>query len=580
MKQARSIFHFLRDGSRRGERTVLVTLTEVTGSATRAPGEHMAVAESGAVMGSFSGGCVESAVIAEAQEVLAAGRPRQVRYGAGSPYIDIRLPCGGGIDLLFLPDPDYSQIALALDILERRRPLKLQLSSTCPFAASEAAEVDRTGWTGHDFLARHDPQLQLVVLGHGAEPGALLQMAEAYGAETLLFSPQASLVEEARARGTPAHLLRIVGRGDCFVLDPWSAAVTLFHDHDWETDLLLQALEQQPLFIGAMGSRRTHIERRNRLLEAGADPLAIDRIVGPVGLIAATRDPQTLAVSILAQVVQVYENVLARKVVDRPPELALNAAHRFDEHSAWGAPHLEALHKTSGNAATQSTLTETQSEEEETRSMAGISKIELSRRGLLAGSAATAAIVASPITSEAAPLPPSPTSASLPVSFEVNGAKRELKLDPRTTLLDALREHLHLTGTKKGCDHGQCGACTVMVDGVRINSCLSLAVMHEGDKITTIEGLGTPEKLHPMQAAFVKHDGYQCGYCTPGQICSAVAVLDEIKRGVPSHVQADLTVRPQATNIEMRERMSGNICRCGAYSNIAEAMAEVAGAKA
>jgi len=212
--------------------------------------------------------------------------------------------------------------------------------------------------------------------------------------------------------------------------------------------------------------------------------------------------------------------------------------------------------------------------------MAGISKIELSRRGLLAGSAATAAIVASPITSEAAPLPPSPTSASLPVSFEVNGAKRELKLDPRTTLLDALREHLHLTGTKKGCDHGQCGACTVMVDGVRINSCLSLAVMHEGDKITTIEGLGTPEKLHPMQAAFVKHDGYQCGYCTPGQICSAVAVLDEIKRGVPSHVQADLTVRPQATNIEMRERMSGNICRCGAYSNIAEAMAEVAGAKA
>ena len=177
-------------------------------------------------------------------------------------------------------------------------------------------------------------------------------------------------------------------------------------------------------------------------------------------------------------------------------------------------------------------------------------------------------------------MPPSPALASLPVSFEVNGTRRELKLDPRTTLLDALREHLRLTGTKKGCDHGQCGACTVMVDGVRINSCLSLAVMHEGDKITTIEGLGTPEKLHPMQAAFVKHDGYQCGYCTPGQICSAVAVLDEIKRGIPSFVQADLTDRPQATNIEMRERMSGNICRCGAYSNIAEAMAEVAGAKA
>ncbi len=228
----------------------------------------------------------------------------------------------------------------------------------------------------------------------------------------------------------------------------------------------------------------------------------------------------------------------------------------------------------------QSTPTDTQSEEKETRSMAGISEIELSRRGLIAASAATGAIAATPITAEAAPLPPSPAPVSLPVSFEVNGTRRELKLDPRTTLLDALREHLHLTGSKKGCDHGQCGACTVMVDGVRINSCLSLAVMHEGDKITTIEGLGTPEKLHPMQAAFVKHDGYQCGYCTPGQICSAVAVLDEIKRGVPSHVQADLTDRPQATNIEMRERMSGNICRCGAYSNIAEAMAEVAGAKA
>ena len=166
------------------------------------------------------------------------------------------------------------------------------------------------------------------------------------------------------------------------------------------------------------------------------------------------------------------------------------------------------------------------------------------------------------------------------VSFSVNGEPRALDLDLRTTLLDALREHLHLTGTKKGCDHGQCGTCTVMVNGRRMVSCLSLAAMHEGDEITTIEGLGTPDRMHPMQDAFLKHDGYQCGYCTPGQICSAVAVLDEIRRGVPSHVQADLSARPQPTNIEMRERMSGNICRCGAYSNIAEAMAEVAGAKA
>lgn len=167
-------------------------------------------------------------------------------------------------------------------------------------------------------------------------------------------------------------------------------------------------------------------------------------------------------------------------------------------------------------------------------------------------------------------------------SFEltVNGQVRLLNLDARTTLLDALREHLHLTGSKKGCDHGQCGACTVIVEGRRINSCLTLAIMHEGDQVTTIEGLGTPQNLHPMQAAFVKHDGYQCGYCTPGQICSAVAMLKEVEVGIPSHASLDLTAAPEATAAELRERMSGNICRCGAYSNIVDAIAEVAGSKA
>ncbi|WP_409934895.1 aldehyde dehydrogenase iron-sulfur subunit PaoA [Novosphingobium sp. 9] len=166
------------------------------------------------------------------------------------------------------------------------------------------------------------------------------------------------------------------------------------------------------------------------------------------------------------------------------------------------------------------------------------------------------------------------------VSLTVNERKQTLSLDPRTTLLDALREHLHLTGTKKGCDHGQCGACTVIVNGRRINSCLTLAVMHEGDHVTTIEGLGSPDNLHPMQAAFVKHDGFQCGYCTPGQICSAVSVLREIEAGVPSHVTVDVAKASPLTALEMRERMSGNICRCGAYSNISEAMLEVAGLEA
>ena len=165
-------------------------------------------------------------------------------------------------------------------------------------------------------------------------------------------------------------------------------------------------------------------------------------------------------------------------------------------------------------------------------------------------------------------------------ALKVNGRHLNVELDLRTSLLDALREHLHLTGTKKGCDHGQCGACTVIVEGRRINSCLTLAVMHEGERIVTIEGLGTPAAMHPMQTAFVKHDGYQCGYCTPGQICSAVAVLDEIEAGMPSHVSIDLNARPQATAAELRERMSGNICRCGAYSNIVDAISEVAGRKA
>src|SRR5215813_5837469 len=148
----------------------------------------------------------------------------------------------------------------------------------------------------------------------------------------------------------------------------------------------------------------------------------------------------------------------------------------------------------------------------------------------------------------------------LTVTFKVNGRQRKLKLDPRTSILDALREHLHLTGTKKGCDHGQCGACTVLVNGRRINSCLTLAVMHEGDEITTIEGLGSPEALHPLQAAFVERDGFQCGYCTSGQICSAVGMLDEVKDGWPSHATADVAAaKIELTGAEIRERMSGNI---------------------
>jgi xanthine dehydrogenase YagT iron-sulfur-binding subunit len=214
--------------------------------------------------------------------------------------------------------------------------------------------------------------------------------------------------------------------------------------------------------------------------------------------------------------------------------------------------------------------------------------LTVSRRAMLGAGVTTAALaVATPasvgaggVSEGTEPRTSTPPPAKMGVSLKVNGKVHALDLDPRTTLLDALREHLRLTGTKKGCDQGQCGACTVIVEGRRINSCLTLAVMHDGDSITTIEGLGTPDKLHPMQAAFVKHDGFQCGYCTPGQICSAVAMIEEVRAGIPSHVSAKLDGKPALSIEEIRERMSGNICRCGAYPNIVDAIVEVAGAKA
>ena len=163
------------------------------------------------------------------------------------------------------------------------------------------------------------------------------------------------------------------------------------------------------------------------------------------------------------------------------------------------------------------------------------------------------------------------------VTLTINGREHALDLDPRTSLLDALRYHLKLTGTKKGCDHGQCGACTVMLNGRRINSCLTLAVMHDGDEITTIEGLGEPGALSPLQAAFLRHDGYQCGYCTPGQIVSATAMLREADAGWPSHVSPALS-GPVALSVEeVSERMSGNLCRCAAYTGIVNAIRDAAG---
>ena len=163
------------------------------------------------------------------------------------------------------------------------------------------------------------------------------------------------------------------------------------------------------------------------------------------------------------------------------------------------------------------------------------------------------------------------------ITLRVNGEERELVVDTRSSLLDVLRERLGLTGAKKGCDHGQCGACTVLIDGRRANSCLCLAVAHQGEEITTVEGLAADGELHPVQRAFVEHDGFQCGYCTPGQICSAVGMLAEVEAGWPSHATAAVAEAPALDRDEIRERMSGNICRCGAYTNIIAALRQAAG---
>ncbi|HXN70716.1 MAG TPA: 2Fe-2S iron-sulfur cluster-binding protein [Bradyrhizobium sp.] len=216
---------------------------------------------------------------------------------------------------------------------------------------------------------------------------------------------------------------------------------------------------------------------------------------------------------------------------------------------------------------------------DEHESVTDLNSIEVTRRTVIETGTTALLLTALPGAALAGPVedkePPPP---AVKVDLQINGHSHSLVLDPRTTLLDALREHLALTGSKKGCDHGQCGACTVLIEGRRINSCLTLAVMHDGESITTIEGLASGDHLHPVQTAFVEHDGFQCGYCTSGQICSTIGMLAESRLGVPSYVTEDLT-RPAAelSDAEIRERMSGNICRCAAYPNIVAAIKQAAG---
>jgi xanthine dehydrogenase accessory factor len=288
-------------GARNGIDGVLVTLIGIEGSSSRAIGTQMAVLADGRHVGSFSGGCIERAIIAEALDVLGAGIARTVRYGIGSPYIDVRLPCGGGIDLLFTPHPDPAEVADALARLDRREAATLQLG---------------------DHLQTYAPRLRLIALGHGEDLAALVRLARAYGLDVCAYAPRddAAVDEGVLALVTRTRLPAIVG-------DAWTAVVFLFHDRDWEEFLLPQALDIAAFYHGAVGSRRTHRARIERLRKSGISEARIDALRGSIGLIPATRHPATLALSILAELVQDYEACAGRKAWG-PTEMAHGAMLR------------------------------------------------------------------------------------------------------------------------------------------------------------------------------------------------------------------------------------------------------------
>lgn len=298
MKDAAGIFRFLIDASWRGERTALITIIAVERTSSRAPGTHMAVSETGRFHGSFSGGCVEAAVVAEALRVLATGEAEVLRFGAGSRFIDIRLPCGGAVEFLVTPDPPLAVIDEALTrIAEAREPVCLALGLDGSISLGQPSEVE-----SDTFLVRHDPDLRLVIIGHGAEAIALARLGLAYGAEVLALSPDADLVVQVAAMGGQTKLLLTPARSPHLSIDPRTAVVLLFHDHDWEDELLAQALEGDAFFVGAMGSRLTHHRRLDALRARGLPEATIARVVGPIGMIPAARDPDTLALSAMAQI--------------------------------------------------------------------------------------------------------------------------------------------------------------------------------------------------------------------------------------------------------------------------------------
>jgi xanthine dehydrogenase accessory factor len=304
--KAAAILRMLRDGAREGRRGVLATIVGLTGSGARAVGTHMAVLDNGDSAGSLSSGCVEAAIVAEALDILRDGAPRIVRFGQGSPYIDIRLPCGGGMDVLFVPDPSAEVLERALARLGERQPIRLSLDQSGKVELLPGLTPTPAGWEDGCFSVRHAPLLRLVLLGHGAEMLTSLHLARSFGAEVEIWSPDSQLVELGSALGVETEHLISASRTAGLYGDPWTAFLFLFHDHDWEPGLIAQALDTSAFWVGAMGSPRTQEARRAALALQGVAEEAIARVRGPVGVIPHARDPSTLALSALAEIVSAY----------------------------------------------------------------------------------------------------------------------------------------------------------------------------------------------------------------------------------------------------------------------------------
>lgn len=277
---------------------MLVTVLNVEGSSMRNPGTHMGVAEDGSVTGSLSGGCIENAVVAEALSALEADAPRVVRFGAGSPYVDIKLPCGGGLDIHFEPLADGELVGQACEAIAVREPFSITVNDGARFLS---------GWHRVEGTFGHWPELRLLIVGHGAGVEALARLARAMALESHVLTPDQRILDSLTAQGLQSTRLERTGDTHLLASDPWTAIVFLFHDHDWEVQLMARALELPHFYLGAMGSRKAHAVRSEALARAGVSAEAIAAIKAPLGLFHSSRDPETLALSTLAEIVQAYQ---------------------------------------------------------------------------------------------------------------------------------------------------------------------------------------------------------------------------------------------------------------------------------